>query len=93
MSPARAGAKRKDCGGPRPGVLTWPFSTRLLTAHTQNAWSISPDAGSDPVSCEVRGDDSAVALFVMGRIGAGHPGIVVTDDPVARTFKRYFPGP
>lgn len=45
------------------------------------------------MSCEVRGDDSAVALFVMGRIGAGHPGIVVTDDPVARTFKRYFPGP
>jgi hypothetical protein len=36
---------------------------------------------------------SSVALFVMGRIGAGHPGIVVTDDPVARTFKQYFPGP
>jgi hypothetical protein len=34
-----------------------------------------------------------VALFVMGRIRAGHPGIVVTDDAVARTFKQYFPGP
>lgn len=66
---------------------------RLLATHIENAWSISPDAGSDPVSCEVRGDDSSVALFVMGRIGAGHPGIVVTDDPVARTFKQYFPGP
>jgi len=66
---------------------------RLLTARTEDAWSISPDAGSDPVSCEVRGDDSSVALFVMGRIGADHPGIVVTDAPVARTFKQYFPGP
>ena len=68
-------------------------SARLLTARTENAWSIGPDAGSDPVSCEVRGDDSSVALFVMGRIGTDHPGIVVTDVPVARTFKQYFPGP
>ncbi len=66
---------------------------RLLTARTENGWSIRPDTGSDPVSCEVRGDDSSVALFVMGRIGAGHPGIAVTEDTVARTFKRYFPGP
>jgi len=68
-------------------------SARLLAAHTGNAWSFSPDAGEDPVSCEIRGDDSSIALFVMGRIGAGGPGISVTDGPAAQAFKRYFPGP
>lgn len=47
----------------------------------------------DHVSCEIRGDDSSVALFVMGRIGADHPGITVTAEPVAKAFKQYFPGP
>jgi hypothetical protein len=29
----------------------------------------------------------------MGRVGAGYPGLTVSDVPAARTFKRYFPGP
>ena len=68
-------------------------SARLMAAYTGKAWSFSLDAGDDPVSCEVRGDDSSIALFVMGRIGAGDPGISVTDGPAAQAFKRYFPGP
>jgi len=66
---------------------------QLVAAYTGNAWSFSLDAGDDPVSCEVRGDDSSIALFVMGRIGAGGAGISVTDGPAAQAFKRYFPGP
>ena len=66
---------------------------RLLAAYAGQAWSVVPDAGHDPVSCEVSGDDSAVALFVMGRVGDGYPGITVTDPAVAQDFKRYFPGP
>jgi len=66
---------------------------RLLAVHAGQAWSIGPDAGDDPVSCEVRGDDSSIALFVMGRVSVGHAGISVTDVPTARAFKQYFPGP
>jgi len=29
----------------------------------------------------------------MGRIGAGHPSLAVSDPAAARQFKRYFPGP
>jgi len=85
----------------RPGIVpdhpvSFRFlapSARLLAARTESAWSISPDAGDNPVSCEIRGDDSSVALFVMGRIGPGHPGITVTAEPAAKAFKQYFPGP
>jgi len=68
-------------------------SGRLLVAHAEDGWSMAPDPGGAPVSCEVHGDDSSVALFVMGRIGADHPGLTVTDQATARVFKQYFPGP
>ena len=68
-------------------------SGRLLVAHAEDGWSMVPDPGDGPVSCEVRGGDSSVALFVMGRIGADHPGLTVTDQATARAFKQYFPGP
>jgi uncharacterized protein (TIGR03083 family) len=68
-------------------------SGRLLVAHAEDGWSMAPDPGDAPVSCEVHGDDSSVALFVMGRIGADHPGLTVTDQATARAFKQYFPGP
>jgi uncharacterized protein (TIGR03083 family) len=78
--------------GPTSFRLLAP-GARLLAAHAGQAWSIGPDAGNDPVSCEIRGDDSSIALFVMGRVGTDHPGISVTDVPAARAFKQYFPGP
>jgi hypothetical protein len=68
-------------------------SGRLLVAHAEDGWSMAPDPGDAPVSCEVHGDDSSVALFVMGRIGADHLGLTVTDQAAARAFKQYFPGP
>jgi len=37
---------------------------------------------------------SALALFIMGRIGADHPTLKITGDQAAAAdFKRYFPGP
>ena len=45
------------------------------------------------MTCEISGDDSPVALFVMGRIGADHPSLAVSDPAAAGTFKQYFPGP
>jgi uncharacterized protein (TIGR03083 family) len=66
---------------------------RLLAAYAQNAWSITPDDSLATVTCEISGDDSSVALFVMGRIDADHPGVTTSDPGAARAFKRYFPGP
>lgn len=78
--------------GPISFRLVTP-SARLLAAYAQNAWSIGPDAGLAAATCEISGDDSSVALFVMGRIGVDHPLVTTSDLNAARAFKRYFPGP
>jgi hypothetical protein len=54
---------------------------------------VAADDGHAAVTCEISGGYSPVALFVMGRIDAGHPSLTVTDPGAARAFKRYFPGP
>ncbi len=85
----------------RPGTVpAGPVSFRLaapaarfLASHDGSAWSVAADDGRAPVTCEISGGDSPVALFVMGRIDAGHPSLTVTDPGAARAFKRYFPGP
>jgi uncharacterized protein (TIGR03083 family) len=85
----------------RPGAIpAEPVSFRLvapgarfLTSHAGNAWSVAPDDGHAAATCEISGDSSAVALFVMGRIGADHPSLTVSDVATARAFKQYFPGP
>jgi uncharacterized protein (TIGR03083 family) len=66
---------------------------RFLASHDGSAWSVAADDGHAAVTCEISGGDSPVALFVMGRIDAGHPSLTVTDPDAARAFKRYFPGP
>jgi uncharacterized protein (TIGR03083 family) len=66
---------------------------RFLASHDGSAWSVAADDGHAAVTCEISGGDSPVALFVMGRIDAGHPSLTVTDPGAARAFKRYFPGP
>jgi uncharacterized protein (TIGR03083 family) len=84
-----------------PGAIpAGPVSFRLITpggrflaSHADNAWSVVPDDGHAAAACEIAGDSSAVALFVMGRISAGHPSLTVSDPSTARTFKQYFPGP
>jgi len=85
----------------RPGALpAGPVSFRLVTpgvrflaSYCGDAWSVVPDDGHAPATCVISGDSSAVALFVMGRISAGHPSLTVSDPSTARTFKQYFPGP
>jgi uncharacterized protein (TIGR03083 family) len=57
------------------------------------AWTVTPGAPADPDACQIRGDDSDVALFIMGRINATHPRLTVSDLAAADQFKRYFPGP
>jgi len=62
-------------------------------AFDGTAWTVAPEVLGGPGACQIRGDDSPVALFIMGRIGAGHPSLAVSDPAAARQFKRYFPGP
>jgi uncharacterized protein (TIGR03083 family) len=68
-------------------------TARFLVSHADGAWSVAADDGQATATCEISGDDSSVALFVMGRIGADHPSLTVSDLGAARTFKQYFPGP
>lgn len=51
-------------------------------------------AAPPETTCTITGDDSAVALFTLGRIGPDHPGLEVEDPAgIAKKFKTYFPGP
>jgi uncharacterized protein (TIGR03083 family) len=79
-----------------PGPVSFRLATpgaRILARYGGSAWSVAADDGHATVTCEISGGDSPVALFVMGRIGAGHPSLTVTDPGAAAAFKRYFPGP
>jgi len=66
---------------------------RFLASYAADGWSVTPEDGSAAVTCEISGDNSAVALFVMGRISASHPSITVSNPGAAQAFKQYFPGP
>src|SRR5450631_3780403 len=68
-------------------------SARYLLSYAADGWSFAPDDGQAAATCEISGDDSPVALFVMGRISADHPSLTVSDLAAAGTFKQYFPGP
>ena len=68
-------------------------STQVLASYAQDGWSIVPGENHTAVACEISGDDSPMALFIMGRIDTGHPGITASDRAAAGAFKRYFPGP
>ena len=72
--------------------LTAP-AARLLVAYGEGGWSIAPDDDRTAATCVISGDDSPVALFLMGRIGADHGSVTVSDFDVATAFKHYFPGP
>jgi uncharacterized protein (TIGR03083 family) len=91
-----SGTPVSAAGTPPPGPVAYRLVTPaalLLAGYDGTAWSIGPGADNSPVTCEISGDDSSVALFVMGRIGAGHPRLAVTDAATAGAFKSYFPGP
>ena len=79
---------------PEDGIayrITSP-SASIALVRRDGSW----EAGEDPSArtCEIGGDDSAVALFVMGRIPADHAWLTVGSEPeLAGKFKAYFPGP
>jgi uncharacterized protein (TIGR03083 family) len=77
-------------------VLAAPSAT-LRLSYDGAGWSADPGDGSgdDPggASALISGDDSALALFAMGRIDAQHPSLRVSDLSQAQLFKQYFPGP
>ena len=66
-------------------------STALEVTLVDGAWVLGPAPAGTPCTV-VRGDDGAVALFALGRIGADAPGLHV-DGADAATFKTWFPGP
>jgi uncharacterized protein (TIGR03083 family) len=97
LLPMLAGGTPVSAAGLPPAApvsfqLTAPASQWWLE-YAGDAWSIAPGDGSAASQCGISGDDSAVALFVMGRIAAGHPGLTITDTGTASAFKTYFPGP
>ena len=53
------------------------------------------DLSPDVPACVIEGDNSSIALFVMGRLPADSPALRVTGDvpAAAGDFKRWFPGP
>ena len=48
--------------------------------------------GAPETTTVISGDDSPVALFALGRIGADDPRLVVKGNDAA-AFKTWFPGP
>ncbi|HEX9970405.1 MAG TPA: maleylpyruvate isomerase family mycothiol-dependent enzyme [Acidimicrobiales bacterium] len=56
-------------------------STTVAITYEGDAWRPGEGDGGTPV-CEIRGSDAAVALLVLGRIGADHPALE-TNDPAA----------
>jgi len=77
-----------------PGPLAFRLSGERLqiSLRFDGEWSL----GDEPASpcCEITGDDSAIALFALGRIDSTHHSIKVLDDDArAASFKTYFPGP
>jgi uncharacterized protein (TIGR03083 family) len=63
-----------------------------ISLRFEREWSLADDPSLP--SCEITGDDSAIALFALGRIDLKHPSIAIAgevDD--AASFKTFFPGP
>jgi uncharacterized protein (TIGR03083 family) len=78
--------------GPMSFRLTSPAG-ELLASYDGAAWSFAPGPDPAAVTCEIAGDDSSLALFIMGRIDAGHADLAVSDADAAAQFKQFFPGP
>lgn len=58
----------------------------------EGGWQPGNDPSVSP--CEIAGDASALALFLLGRIPADHPSLKTSGQAaLARRFKAYFPGP
>ncbi len=58
---------------------------------TGSAWQLGP---ADMATVTISGDDTAVALFALGRLDAAHPTLRIQGDrTAAERFKQHVPGP
>ena len=74
------------------------FALEGPTVRLQGRWDDGPGLVMDGADLEptmtVRGDDSSVLLFALGRIPADHPSLEVRGSArLAREFKQIVPGP
>jgi hypothetical protein len=69
-------------------------SSGFDVANRGGGWEIGAAVDGLP-TCVISGDDSPVALFLMGRTTSSDPGLKIsgTAPDEAATFKRWFPGP
>ena len=76
-----------------PHAFTLAASTATLSiAFRDGSWQVGEPEGLPTTT--IRGDDSTIGLFALGRIGATDPRLTVEGDMDAATrFKEYFPGP
>lgn len=86
-----AGSAAHTPGFPVSYVIAGPeVAVSLLFVH--GSWRQGDDPGVP--TCVISGDDSALALFALGRIPADHRSLKVKgNEALASAFKRYFPGP
>jgi hypothetical protein len=63
-------------------------------ANRGDGWEVGAVSDELP-TCVISGDDSTLALFLMGRTTSSDPGLRIsgTAPDAAATFKRWFPGP
>lgn len=74
------------------GYVVRGSAAEFRLAYSGAGWELG---GTLPTRvCTITGDDSAVLLFALGRIPAGHPSLNVAGERAAASqFKTYFPGP
>ena len=97
LLPILAGGSPVSAAGVAPATPT-SFRLRapaasLVAAYGADGWSMAPADDRTAADCTISGDDSSVALFIMGRIGADDGSMTVSDFDAATAFKHYFPGP
>jgi uncharacterized protein (TIGR03083 family) len=85
-------AARAERGTPTHAYrLVAPAGTTTL-AFADGSWAPT-DVETSPSLCTISGDDDAIALFAMGRIGIDDGRLRADDPDAAAEFKRWFPGP
>ena len=94
LLPVLAGGTAVGSPGARPPQdLAYSLRTpggSVTVAFDGQSWSpVLDDAGV----CRIEGDDNAIALFAMGRIGADDSRLTISDPASAARFKSWFPGP
>ena len=81
---------------PAPGLAYRLFgaSSGFDVFNRGDGWEVGAFPDELP-TCVISGDDSPVALFLMGRTASSDPELKIsgTAPEAAATFKRWFPGP